>query len=521
MNPQVSNVIPSGTLLGGKYQVIELMPLSTPEADYYCCHCQSVFYMAKVYRGTVSTSSPPALALIQAAQSSVLVTMVDCGMYGAYPFELFPYYRNGCVLGKPLTMDFIKKGLIPCINDALHTLHARGLFHKDVRPSNFMFLDNWSGAALKECAYLGGAMTGGTEARSLEYAAPETFQNVFLEESDYFAFGVALYELCCGYLPYQNLTPEKKEKAMETHELPFPNTVPYEVKQLILGLTYWDMSKRGDMTNPNRRWTYEEVRNWCIGKSQETPGDVDKLPVFEFMNQHYSDLCALVTAMAENWEEGKKQLFRGSITKFLKRYYDEFEVFSKEAEDKYFQNPVEGDFIYWTFLYQLNPSLSGFFWKNYKYPSLAHLGKEMLKKLRENDGTHYPFWEEILKRELLSSYLQTSEADYQRLVDGVTALEISHELATNTERNRLFHYYTMAYLLSAETNLCVGGRSFENPNQLYEYMKSLVQSSYNEFEQFCYRMIDQEDMLDVQLETWLMTLGQDTEIELWRQQVGS
>ena len=51
-------------------------------------------------------------------------------------------------------------------------------------------------------------------------------------------------------------------------------------------------------------------------------------------------------------------------------------------------------------------------------------------------------------------------------------------------------------------------------------MKSLLDSSYEEFEAFCHSMIDYNDTLDVQLEAWLVALGKRNQLEVWRRNLG-
>ena len=54
-------------------------------------------------------------------------------------------------------------------------------------------------------------------------------------------------------------------------------------------------------------------------------------------------------------------------------------------------------------------------------------------------------------------------------------------------------------------------------SELTAYMKGLLDSSYEEFEDFCHSMIDYDDTLDVQLEAWLIALGKRKELDAWRQ----
>ena len=55
-----------------------------------------------------------------------------------------------------------------------------------------------------------------------EYSAPETFKNLFLKESDYYSFGITLFELFSGYTPYANMQPEEIEQYVSVQKIPFP-----------------------------------------------------------------------------------------------------------------------------------------------------------------------------------------------------------------------------------------------------------------------------------------------------------
>ena len=114
--------------------------------------------------------------------------------------------------------------------------------------------------------------------------------------------------------------------------------MPTELCNLIAGLTYNDITYRKNKSNPNRRWTYEEVVNWCNGKYQQIPGEVvasaaNQIPTYTFMRQKYTNMIALVDALATNWNEGKKQLFRGILSGFFKSVDPEIAGFCMDAED--------------------------------------------------------------------------------------------------------------------------------------------------------------------------------------------
>lgn len=507
--------LPSGTLLGGKYFLLDPLPIPSTEGDFYLCTDKTTLFMAKLYHSETSTSAI-AKTLIPKIQNPHIAKIITTGKLGTRDFEILPHFKNGSIDGKPLTIDFIRKGLIPSLNEALQTLHKLGIRHKDIKPAHIMFLDNWTGIALIDCGNGASNSFYKTQARSPDYAAPETYQQLFLPESDYYSFGVTLFQLCCGYNPYHIMSPEERDAQKPISSFSFPDSVPQDLRQLITGLTYWDVSKRNDKTDPDRRWTYDEVKNWCMGKSQTLPGGTPPPAAFQFLGKKYTDLPLLLEAFIQNWDAGKKELYSGNLENFFKLSIPDYLTFCQDAQKEVEQNPKSSDSVFWKFIYQLHPSIKGFYWKNKTYPSLKHLGHEMMTELHTGNTTNNQFWTEILQEQLLSAYLQLSEHDHQHLVDGVTALEISYSMSDHQERNQLFHFYTMAYLLSGELFYKVAEDSFHDPKDLYLHMINLVQKSFPKFEDFCHKLIDDDSLLDVQLESWLLSLGNDSNLEKWQ-----
>jgi hypothetical protein len=77
----------------------------------------------------------------------------------------------------------------------------------------------------------------------------------------------------------------------------------------------------------------------------------------------------------------------------------------------------------------------------------------------------------------------------------------------------------MAYRISGERVFVAGNNRFKNVNELATFMKKLLESSYEKFVEFCHSLISYDDVLDVQLEAWLIALGKSTELEKWRKQL--
>lgn len=530
INPNIVTAtanLSAGTVLAGKYEIVEPLSASTGEADLYVCKYNGAEYIAKVYRRQRAVK-PEVITVLKSIDSPYVAKLFDTGIYNDRPFEVLPYYKNGSLLGKKFSFDELKKTIIPCINEALRVLHQNDIIHKDLKPSNIMLLDDNKSVAIIDFGISSVVEEGNTvlvtkTGMTPEYSAPETFRNLFLEESDYYSFGITLYELYCGYTPYKNMNAEEIAQFTAVQRIPFPKDMPQELQDLISAVTYFDITNRNKKNNPNRRWTYTEVDNWCKGKKQVIPGEgtgfgAEKaIPPYTFLGQAYKDIPSLITALASNWNDGKKQLYRGLLSSFFKNFNPEIAGYCMDAEEEATRTAGKDDIIFWDLLYKIYPELNGFYWMGQTYESLPALGRDMLEKLWRNDKSNYSYWDSILGNKLLTNYLSKVKSKNENLADAASALETAHNVGNRSKRDTIMNYYTMAYLISGQKLFAIGEKRLKSVSELTAHMKGLLDSSYEEFEDFCHSMIDYDDTLDVQLEAWLIALGKRKELDAWRQ----
>ena len=539
VNPQISQTtsvnpaliesnddIATDICLDGKYKILKHLNITAGEADLYLCEYDSVHYVAKIYRRKKAIKSET-IDVLKSIDSPFVAHLFDTGIYKERPYEIIPYYKNGNLHGKTFTLQELKTTIIPCINTALKFLHEKGLYHKDLKPSNIMLLDNKKAVALIDFGISSVVdkdntvivtQTGMTPA----YSAPETFRGTYLAESDYYSFGITIYELFFGSTPYQNYSAEDIAIFTSLQKIPFPSNAPEELKNLIIGLTYYDLTHRNEKNNPNRRWTYQEVDNWLKGKKQVIPGEgteintENAIPAYTFLGKKYKDMPSLVTALANNWNDGKKQLYRGLLSGFFKNFNPEIAGFCIDAEEEATKFHGNDDVVFWNLLYRICPELKGFYWNGRTYESLTVLGVEMLEKLWSKDSSDYDYWNGILKNQLLSKYLVNIKSQNDKLAKLAEALESSYRININDKRGQMRDYYIMAYLLSGQKVLAVSDKKLKSVTELVSHMKSLLDSSEKEFEDFCHSMIDCDDNLNPQLEAWFIALGKQKELEKWK-----
>ena len=521
--------VSAGTILANKYEIVEPLSVSTGEADLFKCKYSGEEYVAKIYRRQRAVK-PEVVTALKSLNSPYIAKLYDTGEYNGLPFEILPYYRNGSLQCRVYSLDELKSMIIPCINEALNVLHSNDIIHKDLKPSNIMLSNDQKSVAIIDFGISSVVEQGNTvlvtkTGMTPEYSAPETFRNLFLEESDYYSFGITLYELFCGYTPYANMDAEQIAQFTAVQRIPFPAHMPQELQDLISAVTYFDITNRNNKKNPNRRWTYEEVANWCKGKKQVIPGEgvgfapEKAIPPYTFLGEKYKDIPSLITALAANWNDGKKQLYRGLLSGFFKSFNPEIAGFCIDAEEEATRTAGKDDIIFWGLLYKIYPELNAFYWMGQNYESLPALGRDMLEKLWKKDRSNHKYWDSILSNKLLSAYLVKTNSKNTSLANAVSALETSHAMLNKTERDTLMNYYTMAYLLSGQKLFCVGDKQMKSVSELTAHMKTLLDFSYEMFEDFCHSLIGYDDTLDVQLEAWLIALGKRKELDAWRQQL--
>jgi len=512
-----------GTLLNDRYRIEEKLQVNSGEASLFLCTAEEQQYIAKIYKRKFAVKEEviEALARIDCPYVAKVYETFDLN---GYPVEIIPYYKNGSLQGKLCTFDELKDVIIPNITEALRALHTAGILHKDVKPANLMRCDDGKSVALIDFGISSVLEDGRTvlitkTGMTPEYSAPETFKNVFLEESDYYSLGVTLFELFSGYTPYANMTGEEIEQYVLVQRIPFPEEMPVPLRDLIGALTYYDITNRKAKDNPNRRWTYDEVQRWLNGEEQVLPGEgVDKkpLPPYLFLGKEYASVSELAAAFAQNWEQGKKQLFRGLAAKHFRPYRPETARICAEAEAEAARLGGKDDIIFWKFLYRLDPDLKGFYWKGRTFESLPALGRELLEQLWAGDHSHLPYHETVLREKLLSVYAETADPGNEALLKAAKAIEDSYEMEKLDRTDLRRTFYLMAYTLSGQKLMQLDGEQFRTVGEFAAYLRSKLDESYKAFEKLCHRLADYDGNLDVQLETWLIAIGKQDELERWR-----
>ena len=160
-----------------------------------------------------------------------VVKVID---FGIDPDLKLPYivleHLQGRLLStiSPSEMDLpTKRLLLRSLFSAVAYLHARGIVHADINPTNIMWLEDGTfrlfdfGISLS----LRGKPSYQLDYRTVRafnplYAAPEIAEGAVPDrKSDLFSLAVVLFELLCGRLPYRHHAAELRERPLSNSDL--------------------------------------------------------------------------------------------------------------------------------------------------------------------------------------------------------------------------------------------------------------------------------------------------------------
>lgn len=166
--------------------------------------------------------------LIAALEHPAIVPVYDFGWHGQQPYIVMRYMSEGTLEDK-MEQGEIKQAAIAHIfkrvADALDAAHARGIIHRDVKPSNILFdvtgeafLSDFGIAKSKPISDDEGEWLIGTPA----YMSPEQVKGDKVDgRADVYALGVVLYRLLTGQLPFSS---DSTTALINAHvELPIPD----------------------------------------------------------------------------------------------------------------------------------------------------------------------------------------------------------------------------------------------------------------------------------------------------------
>ncbi len=296
-------------------------------------------------------------------------------------------------LSKEELKEFVRQ-----INEGLRYLHINEVVHSDIKPSNILVrsenplvfsISDYNIGSIKP---RGADIKATTFKLTPAYAAPERFTNIITEKADYWSLGISLLEIITGKNPFEKIDANLIVYKILTQGVEIPKDIEEYYKILCENLLN---------PNPDKRWGYNEVKEYLEGKlkiRQEEKGTTEQKEEFKitFNNKEYRNLEELLLSFlrsSEDFRSGVKLFKSKSIEKLLS---DEDRKKLEEIREK----TNDEDLILNLFI-------------NYKFPSLpVYVGSKklsyetvinVLRKIRDGSVLDY---EDKKIAELIRNYLE-------------------------------------------------------------------------------------------------------------------
>ena len=505
-----------GDIIDGRYEVTGEIGLDSGEADIYTVKdlkkTDAALRVIKIYRRKDAVKEDVLLKLMNIDNPSV-ARILGRGEVSGFTYLVLPYYSRGSLAsyieqGITFTVEELKNLVIPSVAEGLKALHDAGILHKDLKPGNMMIADDDRHIVLIDFGIssvtAGATMVVTSTGKSPFYAAPETATGLFWSGSDYYSLGISLYELYSGVTPYQNAGADDVARYAQAERIPYPDDFDAELKELIDGLTYKDISYRNEPDNPNRRWGYEEIRKWLDGVHQQVPGegvtvkepDAGDFPYY-FNGSNYYSLKDFTEALLSSWEEGKKELYRGFLSRNFELRDDRLAMdLCLRAESTFEANPQDGDVIFWKLMYSLSPEIRGIYWRNLHFESFGDLVNalyDIQNGYGEQGGIQVDAGDDA-EAQKLSAFIRffikekpwnllgkcnQVDAGIIRITDNLTSVLLPDRSDIGDTTIRI-----LAREVTGRTDFQVSGRIFQNPDELFRFINRVARADIMQYTDF-------------------------------------
>lgn len=207
-----------------------------------------------------------------------VLPLLDSGVAQNYPFTVSAYHGEGSLqqfVGSKRAWRDVFSILLP-IADALAYCHDHEIIHRDVKPGNIVINDQGDLCLTNFCVLpptiankLSVTMTGSGDC-SPAYIAPEIWQGEYTAAIDQYSFGVMMYELLTGRVPFDatNIVSLLVQQAAE--KVPAPSSlapgVPKVVDALVEKMLESDPTERFGSMRDVRNVMQELLNNPSLTK---------------------------------------------------------------------------------------------------------------------------------------------------------------------------------------------------------------------------------------------------------------
>lgn len=422
------------------YMPVRQLAQGSGEARIYLCENQhGDRFAARIYSNMEGTGNSVRRFLYQ-GDYPFLMRLLDHGVSEIQGkkcvFEMFEYMELGTLASRvPLDEYYVEETVVPCINEALHSMHEAGFLHRDVKPDNMYAAAGQDGTPCAKLGDFGISVPMGKDGNYCDaalaftpgYVPAEVLgTGMYSPASDYYGLAVSLYFLLTGKQIYEGLLPDEIMIRTRRGELMHYEGISRRMASLLEGLTVQD---------PRYRWGYKEVKAWISGAN---------VPVFRYSQEEQildppyqltaqiscSSLRELAQALCCYPEEGTKHLYDGLLADSLRRQYQHLSGALADLTVNRFPHAHNAGLA--AAIHLIDPAAEGFFWAGERYEGIFPLIETLRQQIAEGSLTAAS--EELLTSGILSYYYADvfSEED-MGLVKGVEKEAQSHVLRAACE----------------------------------------------------------------------------------------
>ncbi len=306
--------------LASRYTVLHVLPTAGAQADLVLVGVVGTQEqrIVKLYRPGMASNAALLQSLAQAGDQHI-VRIDEHGTEDTVCYEVMEY----CPLGNlrallddgPMSVERIRD-VVSELSRGLATVQSLHILHRDLKPENILLrslhplslvLTDFGIASMRLATQ---HFTDG--ARSTRYAAPEALTGVLDDKADWWSLGMIVLEATVGRHPFEGMNEQVVNHFLATKPIDTRVVFHDDLRMLCTGLLLRD---------PKRRWSFSEVQRWLAGDPtlpvpQEGATSVALRP-YRLGDSHCTTAVELAASLAKHWEDGCKDLMRGSVAKWV------------------------------------------------------------------------------------------------------------------------------------------------------------------------------------------------------------